>query len=257
MIDYDIRNEYYAISYMYKCPEQFKFIIDNREFIVPKNHAILFSQTAKDLVIADNSVNELKVDANVKHDQTFQVFDHYIKTGTILVNIPFIVGAELYYIGECIKNKELIEVFNSYLASNPICTNNFAGYYEFYTNTNQKSKIFDYFASSFPHIAFKNILQVFENEGIEFAKNVLQDKRIQQFGGNSIISVIVKLIEHDIKYLDLLQFVDAGSINLHFRKTLFQHYQKLVDEGKAHPILLLFHNYIFENAGPERKYIYK
>ena len=232
MSDYKfvVNSQYCRNSSLVKYGSDFCFVINGHRFYTTQSHAVVVSETVRNMLITDNSTQEINIniDTDINNKETFNkalnIFCKFVQEGYVSENIDIETSEIIYDLGVLLKNEDFISQYKFIISSTIISESNIESFIRYSIKTCDFDKTCSFIASHISFLGPSKLCLLFEsvyhsiassyfNENIDnifvdFISNILSNEHVFVYNEDDICDFVISFIK---TFSSLLSFSSSFS----------------------------------------------
>ncbi|EAX89783.1 hypothetical protein TVAG_366870 [Trichomonas vaginalis G3] len=216
-----VNSQYCRNSSLVKYGSDFCFIINGHRFYTTQSHAAVLSETVRNILITDNSAQEINIDININNNnqntniesfkKAINIFSKFVQEGYFSGNIDIETSEIIYDLGVLLKNEDFISQYKFIISSIFISESNIESFIRYSLKTRDFKKTCSFIASHISLIGpsklclliesvYHSIESLYFNENIDdifvdFISCILSDEHVFVYKEDDICDFVISFIK--------------------------------------------------------------
>lgn len=179
--------------------------INDHSFISNIIFATSISDSIKNIFILDSSKHEFTFKCDVKDDNTYKLLESVFQGAPDQSLIKDQVIQDIFQIGQVLKSDDMVSWFAQRYNGQTIEMSTLDDRLIYSKQIGFSQQLIDFVATNLTSIAITKCLNIFKDFGFDFADSVF---RICQQKGMNFNNYVISLIESDITFMNLINYVN-------------------------------------------------
>ncbi|EAY09453.1 hypothetical protein TVAG_126140 [Trichomonas vaginalis G3] len=216
-IKFVVDSQYCKNSSLVKYGSDFCFVINGHRFYTAQSHAVVLSETFRNILITDNSAQEINIDININNinpiankesfKKALNIFSKFVQDGYVSENIDINTSEIIYDLGVFLKIDDFISQYKFIISSTDISESNIESFIRYSLKTGDFKKTCSFIASHISSIGPSKLCLLFEsvyhsivlshfNENIDdifidFISCILSDEHVFVYSEDDICDFVI------------------------------------------------------------------